>query len=144
MATKDELLQKEDEAWSALIDAVGRVPFDRRDDEGVVPGWSVKDLVWHSGYWAGFVAQVLERLAANQPAPDDQDWDAINDAVARESKAMSWEDVIVGATGMRDKARAALQAMPELTDEAVSEFADETFSHYDEHRAEIAAFADTL
>ncbi len=51
---RDELLQREARAWDALEAAVARVPDDRRAEEGVVPGWSTKDLVWHCGYWAGW------------------------------------------------------------------------------------------
>ena len=44
---RDELLEREHASWSALEAAVGRVPADRRAVDGVVPGWSVKDLLWH-------------------------------------------------------------------------------------------------
>jgi len=58
----EELLQREDQAWTAFVDAFAAVPDDRRDDEGVVPGWSTKDLVWHCGYWAGYVGEALEAI----------------------------------------------------------------------------------
>jgi hypothetical protein len=44
--------------------AVGRVPADRRAVDGVVPGWSVKDLLWHCAYWAGFCVDTIEARAA--------------------------------------------------------------------------------
>jgi len=108
--------------------------------EGVVPGWSVKDLVWHCGYWADYVGDVLERISAGQPEPPDQDWDALNRMVADDGKAKSWDEVVVAAELGRDRARQALIAMPEVTDAAASEFTDETFDHYEEHTAEIVAF----
>jgi hypothetical protein len=37
--------------------------------------------------------------------------------------------------------REALEALTALTDEAVDEFTGETFEHYEEHAAEILAFA---
>jgi hypothetical protein len=43
---RDELLEREHASWSAFEAAVGRVPPDRRAVDGVVPGWSVKDLIW--------------------------------------------------------------------------------------------------
>jgi hypothetical protein len=137
---RDELLKREDEAWSGLVDAFAGISDERREEPGVVPGWSVKDLVWHCGYWARYVGDVLHRMDAGTPEPEDVDWDALNASVAEESKLMTWDEVITGAEEGRMHARSALQAMSELTDKAAEEFSDETFDHYDEHRAEIAAF----
>jgi len=138
---REELLTKEDTAWSAFVDAFAAVPEDRRDVDGVVPGWSVKDLVWHCGYWADYVGDLLERMAAGQPEPPDQDWDELNRIVAEDGKRLPWDEVIVAAERGRDRARSALLAMTDVTDPAASEFSDETFVHYDEHAAEIRSFA---
>ena len=142
MSTTDELLQREDAAWSAFRDAFSSVPEGRRDVPTVVPGWSVKG--------SGVALRVLgelrrrrpEHLAQGLPEPEEQDWDALNQAIAKESQAMGWDEVIVGANRGRDRARAALLAMPELTEAAEREFVDETFDHYDEHAAEIVRFAE--
>jgi hypothetical protein len=138
---RETLLGREDEAWAALAKAFTDVPEGRRDVEGVVPGWSVKDLVWHCGYWADYVGDVLERMSAGQPEPPDQDWETLNRMVAEDGKGKSWDEVIVAAERGRDRARAALIAMTEVTDAAASEFTDETVDHYEEHTAEIVAFA---
>ena len=95
MTTTEELLQREDAAWSAFVDAFGAVPEDRRSDEGVVPGWSMHDLVWHCGFWAGYVAEVLHKIARGEPTEDSQDWDAFNAIVVEDGRAMSWDEVIV-------------------------------------------------
>ena len=112
MSTKDELLQREDAAWSTFREAFSSVPEGRRDIRTVVPGWSVKDLVWHCAYWANYVGAVLEHLAQGLPVPEDQDGDGLNQAIAKESQAMAWDEVIVGAARGRDHARAALLALP--------------------------------
>lgn len=140
---RDELLGREDEAWSAFVDAFAAVTEDRRDAPGAVPGWSVKDLVWHCGYWADYVGDLLERMTAGQPAPPDQDWDEVNRLVMEDGRGMSWDEVVIAAERGRDRAREALIAMPEMSEAAGKEFADETFEHYDEHAAEITAFAAT-
>jgi hypothetical protein len=137
----EELLQREDQAWSAFVDAFASVPETRREDEGVVPGWSVKDLVWHCGFWAGYVGDVLERAAKGEPAPDEQDWDAYNDMVIVQGRGMTWDEIVVGSEENRTRVRAALTALPSLTDGLVEEFTGETYEHYEEHTAEIAAFA---
>ena len=140
MTTTEELLQREDTAWSAFVDAFGGVPEDRRSDEGVVPGWSVHDLVWHCGFWAGYVAEVLHKIARGEPTEDSQDWDAFNAIVIEDGRGMSWDEIIVRSEENRVRCREALEALPTLTDEAVEEFTGETFEHYDEHAAEIRAF----
>jgi hypothetical protein len=141
MATTEELLEREDQAWGALVDAFSAVPEDRRSEPGVVPGWSVHDMVWHCGYWAGYVVDVLERIARGESGDDSLDWEGINDEVVKEGRAMSWDEVVVGSERNRERVRDALRSLPSLTDEAIEEFRGETFEHYEEHTAEIRAFA---
>src|SRR4051794_6272418 len=107
---------------------------------GLVPGWSVHDLVWHCGFWAGYVADVLRRIGRGEPSEDAQDWDAFNAIVIQDGRGMSWDDVIVRSEQNRVACREALEALPALTDEAVDEFKGETFEHYEEHAAEILTF----
>lgn len=135
----EELLQREDQAWTAFVDAFAAVPDDRRDDEGVVPGWSTKDLVWHCGYWAGWVGDALEKIGRGDTL-EDQNWDAMNDAVIVEGRGMAWDEVIVQSEHNRERARAALRALATVTDAALEEFSGETFEHYEEHAAEIRAY----
>jgi hypothetical protein len=141
MATKEELLQREDEAWSAFVDAFAAVPDDRRNEPGVVPGWSVHDMVWHCGYWVGYVVDILGKIARGESTDDSQDWDAMNANVTEEGRTMSWDEIVVASEQNRSRVREALQALPTLTDEAVGEFGGETFEHYEEHTAEVRAFA---
>lgn len=140
MTTREELLLQEDESWMEFVDAFDAISEDSRDVQGVVPGWSTKDLVWHCGYWAGFVANVLEKIARGESVEDDQDWDALNALVIEEGRGMSWDEIIVRSEQNRGRAREALLALSELTDEAITEFTGETFEHYNEHAAEIRAF----
>ena len=135
-----ELLSREDRSWGAFVDAFAAVPEARRRDEGVVPGWSVHDLVWHCGYWAGYVADLLERAAAGGSTPD-QDWDALNDLVIEEGRSLTWDEIIVRSEAHRVRLRAALGSFTELTGELLEDFAGETYDHYDEHAAEIRAFS---
>jgi hypothetical protein len=144
---RDELLQREADAWAALEAAIARVPAERRTEEGVVPGWSVQDLVWHCAKWADYSGGNLEAMATGtyvEEQHDDAYFDAMNADIAAQSKTLAWADVMAGAAAMRERARAALVTIPELTGEAVEDFSGETFEHYEEHAAEIAAFADRL
>jgi hypothetical protein len=137
----EEMLQREDQAWSGLVEAFDLIPDERRDVQGVVPGWSTKDLVWHCGYWAGYVADVFERALRGEGLPPDQDWDAVNDMVIVEGRSMTWDQIIVRSEEHRARVRTSLQALPEVTADLAEEFSGETYEHYEEHAAEIRAFA---
>ena len=121
---------------------VGPIPPDPSDHVAKLPvsEWGFANCP-AIPYWADYVGDVLERISAGQPEPPDQDWEALNRMVAEDGKGKSWDEVIVAAERGSDRARAALLAMTEVTDSAGSEFTDETVDHYEEHTAEIVAFA---
>jgi hypothetical protein len=144
MADRQELLSKEAEGWHALLDAAQRVPEDRRTVAGVVPDWSVVDLVFHCGKYAELTGSRLEAMAAGTFVDEEQpeeEWQAMNDGWAAESKALTWEQAVATSEAGRMKARTALEALPEVDDAAATWFTDETFQHYAEHAEEIGRFA---
>ncbi len=126
---------------------VGRVPEHRRSEGGVVPGWSVNDLVFHNGKWAGVAAEKLGALAASGSTGEDEPdevWEGKNELWAAESKSMLYQEAMARALEDRERARAALLALSDVTDEAASWFKEETFEHYQEHTEEVSRFADGL
>ncbi|HWC70049.1 MAG TPA: hypothetical protein VG993_02690 [Actinomycetota bacterium] len=144
MADRNELLRREEEAWTALLAAAEAVPDDLRTVAGVVPGWSVTDLVFHSGKWAELAGTHLEEMAAGTFAGEEQPeevWQAMNAAWAEESKTLTWEQSVAAAEAGRMKARTALEALDEIDETATSWFVEETFDHYPEHTEEIQRFA---
>ena len=66
-----ELLKREEAAWTEFVAEVGRVPEHRRGDGGVVPGWSVNDLVFHNGRWASVAAAKLEVIRDGSSAGEE-------------------------------------------------------------------------
>jgi hypothetical protein len=137
----DELLAREDRAWMAFVDAFAAVPDERREDEGVVPGWSVKDLLWHCGYWTGYVADLFERAARGDGPPPDRDWEAFNAVIVDEGRTMTWDECIVRTEENRARLRAAVPTVADPSDDLLEDLAGETWEHYEEHAAEIRAFA---
>jgi hypothetical protein len=103
----------------------------------------VADLVWHCGYWVDDAARRIELIAAGRPEPEEPEavWQKTNDEVAEQSKAMSWAEVVTRSEAARERIRTVLSSLLEIGPAAESEFSDETFEHYDEHRAEIERFA---
>jgi hypothetical protein len=142
---RDELAQRELDAWGAFLGVVATVPEDRRMSEGVVPGWSVKDLVWHCAEWARFAGGHLEQMKGGtfvdpfEGVPDAH-WDAVSQAMVDEARTMTWDEVLAGAEVRRARARGIWASLPAIDDEAAHWFGEETFEHYAEHAEEIRAF----
>jgi DinB family protein len=141
---RQQLLDREASSWEALMGAVARVPEPRRTEPGVVPGWSVADLVWHCGYWVDDAARRIELIAAGRPEPEEPEavWQKTNDEVAEQSKAMSWDEVVERSEAARERIRTVFAALSDVPPAAESEFVDETFEHYDEHAVEIRRFVE--
>jgi len=145
MDRRDELAKREAESWGAFRAEVEAVPSDRREVEGVVPGWSVKDLVQHCGGWARFSADQLEAIGSGTftdpfDGVPDEHWDRVSQEMIEESRRMSFEDVLRGAEESRARVRSVWSALSNVTEEAERFFAEETSEHYDEHRAEVQTF----
>ena len=146
-ATRQELLDREDDAWTRLWEQMERIPADDRQRPGVVGDWSVQDLVWHCAEWALFCSRHLDLMRAG-PWTDpfaeetDEHWDRMNQEIADRSKSMAWADVAAGAASAREQVRAAISTFDTVGDVAAEWFAGETFDHYDEHAAHVAAAAD--
>jgi hypothetical protein len=137
--SREELLKREDAAWSELVAALAAVPSDRLEVEGVVPGWSIHDLVWHCAYWAAYGGDQLERLQGGEPDAEDGE-DAAEAEILTTGRSMEWNEVRLKLEQNRERARAAFSAIGDPPDAVVDVFTEETFGHYEEHAAEIRAF----
>ena len=144
MADRDQLLRDEDLAWSTFVAEIGRVPEHVRAEVGVVPGWSVNDLVYHCGRWAAVGADKLDQLRRGEQVTEDDDGEASNQMWAAESKSMTYQEAMARALAERERARRALEAFDTVDHEAALWFSEETTDHYAEHAQEIARFADSL
>jgi len=142
------LLALEDRAWTELMQAVSLVPADRREVEGVVPGWSTHDLVWHAAYWAGHTANAIELIRLGLPEPeeseDEEAFEAENAAVVDAGRAMTWAEAMGHLEKNRVRARMALEAFDRVVPESAFEpFSEETIEHYSEHARQVRAWAET-
>ncbi len=143
--SKEELAQSERDAWQRFMDVVARVPADRRDDRTVVPGWSVKDLVWHNGYWALYGAEEVTKQQGQPFADpfegaDEEETDRENAEHVESGRALSWDEVMATADQQRTRVHELWSALGEVGDEAATFFSEETSVHYDEHTEEIELF----
>ena len=136
--TTEELLKREETAWARLADALAAVPPERREVEGVVPGWSVHDVAWHCVYWAGDAGEVLERILGGDPDPPESD--VPDEEILARGRATAWDEMLRHADQSRERVRAAFSAFADPPPKALELFGDETFDHYEEHEAQIRAF----
>lgn len=142
-----ELLEREEGSWTAFWAEVARVPEGSRANGDALPGWSVHDLVWHCAKWTDFVGEHFEAAGAGPIADpfaghSDEYWDGVNADIAKESKALAWDEVQAGVARARTRARAALIALLNVGDDAARWFGEETFEHYDEHAEHVRAFVE--
>jgi hypothetical protein len=145
MGTREEHLEREQAAWEAFLAVVATVPADRLDDRSVVPGWSAKDLIWHSAGWATFAAEQLEEMV-DGPFADPFEgveaahWDKVSEAMVEEGRALTFDEVMTAAEAARASMRTVWSSLPEIDDDRARLFAEETFLHYDDHAAEIRRY----
>jgi hypothetical protein len=146
MSDVQAFLDREASSWAAFEAQVASVPEDRRETPGVVGDWTLKDVVWHCAHWTRFAADHL-MMTGDGPFADpfelhpDELVDSENAEIAKISAAMSWEDVVRGAQEARASVRIAV-ARPGLAAEPIAWAADESWIHYDEHGADVEAFAE--
>lgn len=143
--TREETLAEEEGAWIALQDALAAVPAEQRTTEGIVPGWSTHDTVWHLGYWSERSASILESAAEGPPYPKEPEdgsyYDAENDRVFATGRELDWEEITARMTKGRARGRDAIATcgendLPWLIDRITEEIA-----HYREHAEQVSTWA---
>ena len=133
-------------SWRGLMDALAGIPEERLTEPGVVGDWSVKDLLGHVAVWDAHAVAAVRRYLAGE-APDQVDWEAINEreAAARAGRSVpeqrsemeaAHEQVCSLVRGLRPPDLAALGVRHSI--------AVDTHEHYDEHAAEIRAWRERL
>ncbi|MEP7059451.1 MAG: DinB family protein [Actinomycetota bacterium] len=145
MATREELAEAERGAWAEFMALVGRVPRERRDVREVVPGWSVKDLVWHNAGWMLFSAEALAKLDGKPfvdpfSGHDDAHFAAENELQLEAGRRLSWDEVVDQAERQRARTHELWAGLGAVSDEAAAFFAEESTVHYEEHAEEIRRF----
>lgn len=141
---EDTVLQEELEAGTSLTQAIQDAPHDLRPVDGVVPGWSIHDTLWHVAYWVNHAADVIEAVQPGEPFPEEPEeaeyYDAKNAEAFPQGRTMEWNDVVAHLEHGRERARQALAACDEANSDAAADRLMEEVEHYREHDAQIRAF----
>jgi hypothetical protein len=129
---KVEALRLLDEKWAALLQVFDGIPENRLTDP-VCGEWSVKDLVAHIAFWDGQAEIEAQREALGESSPQN-DWRAMNEREAAASKDRPFDEVWRELNETHERMVSVFRQLPALDVKSVGE---DTFDHYDEHRAEI-------
>jgi hypothetical protein len=136
-ADVNELLERIDAGWRALMQALDGIPDDRFDEPGVIGAWSLKDLFGHLAFWDDHAIQEIERALAGLPR-EDAEWQAMNEAdhAARAGRTLPEQRAAMHQAHAEMVARledvAGLDAGP--IDAAIR---PDTYDHYAEHVPDI-------
>jgi hypothetical protein len=109
-------IDREHQAWRALVDEVGR---ERMAEPGPMGEWTFKDLVAHLVGWrrrtiARFDAAAAGREEPAPPWPADLDDDeVINDWIHDQNRGRSLDDILEEADRSYDRLAEAIAAIPE-------------------------------
>lgn len=133
-----EHASREAESWGRFQAALEAIPRDRWETIEVVPGWTMRELLWHMAWWLDKCAGNLERLRAGEPPLDaPETTDERNALLAAQARGLTVEAVDEGLRSARDRVMSLWEALPYVDDVAIEELAGETYEHYDEHRADL-------
>jgi uncharacterized damage-inducible protein DinB len=139
---RTEQANREADAWAEFEEALSKVPRERWEESEVLPGWSVKELLWHMAGWLQKCSRRLDEMrTGEQTPPSGQSVDERNDELAAESRTMTVDAVYDGLLTARERVRRAWDQLAEIDEAAIHELADETYEHYDEHRADLERFS---
>jgi hypothetical protein len=143
MPDRARLLQDESAGAAAFDAVVAEIPADRWRDATVTPdGWTPVVLLAHVAGWLDECAEVLEAMRAETWDPDapTDPVDAINARQASRAAALTPSEAQAAVAAARVRARAAWEALPELTPDAWSWFEESGPNHYAKHVHDLTAW----
>jgi Mycothiol maleylpyruvate isomerase N-terminal domain len=141
---RTEHANRETDNWTQFEQATLAIPRDRWEEPGVLPEWSVKDMLWHVAGWIDECSQHLEKMREGtftEPEETDDDTDVRNAGFAEAAASMDVNAVWEGLVAARELVRRRWDELPEVTDTAIEWFAGETYQHYKEHLPDLEKFA---
>jgi hypothetical protein len=165
--TKGELRGQMDAGLAAFLAALDGLDADQLDGPRDAAGWTVRDHLVHLAIWAEGIAALLRRedrwaamgLAMDNPASDDLDYDALNEAIRQQHLGMTPAEARAWVVAAHDRVASALDGPgdDELKlpyDRFVAPFtadtghpiwgyvAGNTFDHYQEHLPWLSSIAE--
>lgn len=145
MPERRRLLDDEATGAAAFDAVLANVPDDRWNEPTVTSdGWTPIIVAAHVGGWLDECADVLEAMRAGRwdrdapPNPVDQ----VNARQASRAAALTMAEAKESIAAARVRARAAWEALPELTPDAWSWFEESGPNHYAKHVHDLSAWVE--
>jgi hypothetical protein len=138
-------------ALEAILTSLDKVQYFT---EGVIQGWSIKDILAHISSWHHRLLKYLEAAVQDEEppisGPDNlEGMDALNDQFYQENKSLPLDDVLSDFRNTYQQILSIVQTMPEealLNPQRFSwsqgeplwkSIAGDTYEHYQEHSEQI-------
>ena len=151
---KAKLLDQMSTSYAALEEILAHLDKTQYFTEGVIPGWSIKDILAHIASWHHRLLMWLDAAVRNEEptisGPDNvEEMDAINAQFYQENKARPLDEVLTDFRTTRQQIMDIVQAMPEEDLMSPHRFAwtrgeplwqaiaGDTYEHYREHIQQI-------
>jgi len=156
---KTSILKQMSTSYAALEEILTSLDKKQYFTEGVIPGWSIKDVLAHIASWHHRLLKWLDAAARNEEptisGPDNvEEMDALNAQFYQENKALPLDEVMADFRSSYQQIMDITQAMPEEDLMNPHRFAwsqgrplwhliaGDTFEHYQEHTAQIQEWLD--
>jgi len=146
-ATVRDLLGRVDDGWAWFRKAVHALDPEEWDDEVPSGGWTRRKMLNHIRVWHEITLQRLRRFQeTGERPPSPGDTDAINAQAAADAdlrtREMLLEELDDSFGRLRDEvARLGDEQLPMLDGWPRAEVAENTYGHYELHRADVSAGA---
>jgi hypothetical protein len=151
---KASILKEMSTSYAALEDILSSFDKTQYNTDGVIPGWSIKDVIAHISSWHHRLYQLLDAAIRNhEPAisgPDNiAELDVLNAQFYQENKSLTLDEVLADFRNTYRHIMSIVQVLPEedLIDPhrfAWSKgeplwkaIAGDTYEHYQEHMQQI-------
>ncbi len=147
MPERDRLLAEEAAGAVALAGVLAQIPEERWSEPTVTPdGWTPIVVAGHVAAWLDECTRVLRAIAegtwdaAAEPEETPASVAAMNAGQAERTAALTRSGAEEAIAAARTRARAAWEALPEITAEAWSWFEESGPNHYAKHVHDLTAW----
>lgn len=151
---KASILDEMSTSYTALEDILASLDKTQYFTEGVIPGWSIKDILAHIASWHHRLLKWLEAAVRNEEptisGPDNvEEMDALNAQFYQENKSRPLDEVLTDYRTSYQHIMDIVQVMPEEDLISPHRFAwskgeplwqaiaGDTYEHYREHLKQI-------
>jgi hypothetical protein len=151
---KASMLKEMSASYTALETILSSMDKSQYFTEGVIPGWSIKDILAHISSWHHRLLKYLEAAVRDEEppisGPDNlEGMDALNAQFYQENKSHPLDDVLSDFRNTYQQILSIVQAMPEEAllnprrfpwskgEPLWESIAGDTYEHYQEHSEQI-------